>query len=171
MKKRIRDILGAAIIVTSIISKLSINVIAIPLIILWIIVTWLENPSNFCDYFLGRKKMVIFMYLWIITSFILYLSRNIYMTDYEIKNIFRIAVNLLIFGYYYYIEDKNSIKFLYNISIITIIIYSILTVKELISNPYISRILATENYDISIIKNKFIGGYEFAYGLTFVLIP
>lgn len=169
--KKTCDILAIIIIITSIVSKLSINIIAIPLIILWIITAYIESPKKFSEFFLGNKKVVLCIYIWLLTSIFLYFIKNTFMTSYELKNIFRIAVNLLIFGYYFYLKDKNRLEFLYNISIITIIIYSILTVKELISNPYISRILSTGYRDKYLVKNKFIGGYDFAYGLTFILIP
>lgn len=172
MKINLKDLVAAIIIITSIISNLSSNIIGIPLAIIWFVLAYLENRKSFSTYFLSNKKLVLFVYFWVIVSIILFVIKNTFMTSYEIKNIIRIAINLLIFGYYFYLEDTKSIKFLLKIALITISIYSIFTVRALIESPNLSRILATENPEkyTGYISNRFVGGYDFAYGITFVLI-
>lgn len=173
MKKiNIKNILAGIILVTSIVTDWSKNIIAVPLIIFWILLAYLEDKFKFKEFFLGTKKVILSIYLWIFCSMILYLFKNQYMTSYVFKNILRISANMLIFGYYIKYEKKETIKKLLYISTITIIIISIHTITILIKYPTLSRVLSTENPELSqdYINVKYVGGYGFIYGLVFIII-
>ena len=171
MKKiNFRDIIAEMILITSIVVEWSKNIIGIPLIILWILFAYLKNKTKFCEFFLGRKKMVLSVYLWLFVSILLYMTQNQYMSSYAIKNIIRIAFNILIFGYYFYEGNRKTIKKMCIIALITITIIMINTISNLIKYPNLSRILATENpekYE-GYINIKGIGSYGFIYGIVFL---
>ena len=97
---KVKDFVAIGLLISALIVEFSKNIIAIPLIILWLILAINDDKKIFKEYFLSNKKMVILIYLWMMVSFVLYILQNKFMTSYEIKNIFRIAMNLLIFGYY-----------------------------------------------------------------------
>lgn len=168
---KVKDFVAIGLLISSLIVEFSKNIIATPLIILWIMLAINDDKKKFKEYFLSNKKIVILIYLWMIISFILYILQNEFMTSYEIKNIFRIAINLLIFGYYLYYEDKKKLTILLNISLIIIMMIGINTIINLIKNPNLSRILSTANpekyYDY--VKVSFIGSFGFAYGLIFII--
>ena len=105
---KVKDFVAIGLLISALIVELSKNIIATPLIILWLMLAINDDKKKFKEYFLSNKKIVILIYLWMIVSFVLYILQNEFMTSYEIKNIFRIAMNLLIFGYYLYYEDKKS---------------------------------------------------------------
>ena len=113
---KVKDFVAIGLLISALIVEFSKNIIAIPLIILWLILAINDDKKIFKEYFLSNKKMVILIYLWMMVSFVLYILQNKFMTSYEIKNIFRIAMNLLIFGYYLYYEDKKKLTIFLNIS-------------------------------------------------------
>ena len=168
---KVKDFVVIGLLISALIVEFSKNIIAIPLIILWLILAINDDKKIFKEYFLSNKKMVILIYLWMMVSFVLYILQNKFMTSYEIKNIFRIAMNLLIFGYYLYYEDKKKLTIFLNISLIIILMIGINTIINLIKNPNLSRILSTANpekyYDY--VKVRFIGSFGFAYGLVFII--
>lgn len=166
---KVKDFVAIGLLISALIVELSKNIIATPLIILWLMLAINDDKKKFKEYFLSNKKIVILIYLWMIVSFVLYILQNEFMTSYEIKNIFRIAMNLLIFGYYLYYEDKKKLTIFLNISLIIILMIGINTIINLIKNPNLSRILATANPDEYYAKVKFIGSFGFAYGLVFII--
>lgn len=168
---KVKDFVAILLLLSGLITEFSKNIIGIPLIILWMFLAINDNKKKFTEYFCSTKKIVILNYVWILISFFLYLVKNEFMTSYEIKNIIRIAMNLLIFGYYLYYEENHVLKIFLYISLIIITALCINTIHVLIQNPNLSRILSTgnpEKYE-SYISAKFIGSFGFAYGLVFVI--
>ena len=166
-KIQIKDYIADLIVITSIISDLSKNIVAISLIILWFIFAIMENRDKITKFLFKPKKVNIYIFLWIIVSLILYAFKNKFMTDYEIKNIIRISINMLLLSYYIFFEDKIKQKHILKVTLFTIIIYCINTIRALIQYPNLSRILTTANPEkySGFANIKFIGGYELAYSI------
>lgn len=168
---KVKDFVAILLLLSGLITEFSKNIIGISLIILWMFLAINDNKKNFTDYFFSTKKIVILNYAWMLISLFLYLTQNEFMTSYEIKNIIRISINLLIFGYYLYYGENRVLKFFLYIALITIGALCINTIRVLIQNPNLSRILSTgnpEKYE-DYISAKFIGSFGFAYGLIFII--
>lgn len=76
---------------------------------------------------------------------------------------------ILIFSYY--VDKKNIIEKAIPIILTLVMISSFFTIRGNLLFPGASRLLASENVENSIYRSLFIGGYDFIYGLVFVVLP
>lgn len=168
--KLLRDLCAAGIVLTSLVPEASRWFIFLPVVLFWVLFSYLSNPKAFNKAFLFPYVKVYSIYVWLFTYTIFYFTGYMQGAEFDrLINYYRLGFTLLIFNYYLESSDVRAVKRIIVFALTSIIFICIMTLRGIAIDPMAARVLATGlEEQTQGLTGMIIGSYGFIYGLVFL---
>lgn len=168
--KMLRDLCAAGIVFTSLVPEASSRYIFLPLVLFWVLFSYVSNPKAFNRAFIIPDIKTYSIYLWLVTYTIFYFAGYMHGAEFDrLFNYYRLGFSILIFNYYLETSDIKAVKRIIVFALISVFVVCILTLRGLALDPMAARVLATGREElIQGLTGMTIGSYGFIYGLVFL---
>jgi len=166
-----RDVSAAGIILTSIIPDTSNRFIFLPLVIFWLLFSFISNARGFGKAYIIPSVKSYSVYLWLLSYGFFYVTGYAKGLEDHLLNYARFGFSILLLNYYIEANDYKAIRRLTIFSIGCIVFTCLITLNTLFVNPMAARVLATGREELTQgLTGMGIGSYGFIYGVVFVAI-
>jgi len=170
--KLLRDLCAAGIVLTSLVPEASRWFIFLPVVLFWVLFSYVSNPKAFNKAFLIPDIKAYSIYLWLVTYTIFYFAGYMHGTEFNrLINYYRLGFSLLIFNYYLETSDIKAVKRIIVFALMCVFVVCIMTLRGIALDPMAARVLATGREDLMQgLTGMTIGSYGFIYGLVFLSV-